>query len=66
MKTQLLNATQIIMVVTALVTGVGAELTNLGQVLSPHTIIWVLIVTNVLSATLPSVLLVLKSPNQQP
>ncbi len=62
MKIQLLNATQIIMITIALVTGVGAELTNLSQVLGPHAVIWVLIITNILSSTLPSVLSVLKNP----
>lgn len=66
MKTQLLNAAGLITITTALVTGVGAEMTNLSQVLGPHAVIWVLIITNVLSATLPSVLSVLKSPPNQP
>jgi hypothetical protein len=61
MKTQLLNASGIITITIALVTGIGAELTNLSQVLGPHAVIWVLIVTNVLSATLPSVLSILKT-----
>ncbi len=64
MKTPLLNAAQITTIVAALVTGIGAELTNLGQVLGPHAVIWVLIVTNVLSATLPSVLAAFKGNGQ--
>jgi hypothetical protein len=65
MKTQLLNTTQIVTITIALVAGIGSELTNLKQVLSPQAVVWILIVTNVLSATLPSVLSVFSQANKE-
>lgn len=58
-----LKVTQWITIVAAVCAGVGAELTNLGQVLSPHAIVWVLIVTNIVSSVLPSVVSALNQNN---